>query len=242
MQGNLIFPCGYTGGAKDRISAPCTFESNDVSLSSATGIAQVEKDKEFQLEQEALCLHLGNMLSDEAMDHVKKMCGPGYTLEGGKPVPIEPETEGSSKANGPGYFYQPHALTAGTGVEGFFGDDAKVPADDVAYLCKVLAAARTHALPPQRSVHARHSNAFAPGSPPALCGLKLALAIQVVEDDQAEIKTACIDYFLQFFKAMDEDGKGVLVGDAFKTVIGKLEEDMPMEAKEVRALAASACA
>ena len=28
-------------------------------------------------------------------------------------------------------------------------------------------------------------------------------------------------------------GKGVLVGDAFKTVIGKLEEDMPMEAKEV---------
>jgi hypothetical protein len=66
------------------------------------------------------------------------------------------------------------------------------------------------------------------------CSLpKLALAIQVVEDDQAEIKTACIDYFLQFFKAMDEDGKGVLVGDAFKTVIGKLEEDMPMEAKEV---------
>ena len=31
---------------------------------------------------------------------------------------------------------------------------------------------------------------------------------------------------------MDEEGKGVLVGDAFKTVIGKLEEDMPMEAKE----------
>lgn len=27
-------------------------------------------------------------------------------------------------------------------------------------------------------------------------------------------------------------GKGVLVGDAFKTVIGKLEEDMPMEAKD----------
>ena len=72
--------------------------------------------------------------------------------------------------------------------------------------------------------------------------LGLGLAIQVVEDDQAEIKTAYIDYFLQFFKAMDEDGKGVLVGDAFKTVIGKLEEDMPMEAKEVRALAASACA
>ena len=86
------------------------------------------------------------MLSDEAMDHVKKMCAPGYTLEGGKPVPIEPETEGSSKAKGPGYFYQPHALTAGTGVEGFFGDDAKIPADEVAYLCKVLAAVHTHAI------------------------------------------------------------------------------------------------
>jgi hypothetical protein len=58
--------------------------------------------------------------------------------------------------------------------------------------------------------------------------------MQNVEDEQPEIKSACIDYFLQFFKAMDEDGKGVLVGDAFKTVIGKLEEDMPMEAKEVR--------
>ena len=57
--------------------------------------------------------------------------------------------------------------------------------------------------------------------------------MQSVEDDQAEIKTACIQYFLQFFKAMDEENKGVLVGDAFKTVIGKLEEDMPMEAKEV---------
>ena len=55
---------------------------------------------------------------------------------------------------------------------------------------------------------------------------------QTVEDDQGEIKAACVSYFLQFFKAMDEDGKGVLVGDAFKTVIGKLEEDMPMEAKE----------
>ena len=40
---------------------------------------------------------------------------------------------------------------------------------------------------------------------------------------------------------MDEDGKGVLVGDAFKTVIGKLEEDMPMEAKEVKSRAYQAC-
>ena len=55
---------------------------------------------------------------------------------------------------------------------------------------------------------------------------------QAVEDDQAEIKKACFQYFFQYFKAMDEEGKGVLVGDAFKTDIGKLEEDMPMEAKE----------
>ena len=55
---------------------------------------------------------------------------------------------------------------------------------------------------------------------------------QAVEDDQGEIKKACYQYFLQYFKAMDEEGKGVIVADAFKTAIGKLEEDMPMEAKE----------
>ena len=139
-QGNIIYPCGYTGGAKERVSAPCTFEESEVSLSSATGIAQIEKDKEFQLEKEELCLQLGNMLSDEAMDHVKKMCGPGYTLENGKPVPIEPEEEGSSTAKGPGFFIQPNALTPGTGVEGYFGDNAKLPEDDVAYICKVRVA------------------------------------------------------------------------------------------------------
>ena len=138
LQGNIIYPCGYTGGAKDRKSAPCSFEENEVSLSSATGIAQVEKDKEFQTENADLCLHLSTMLSDEAMDHVKKMCGPGYTLEGGKPVPIEPDAEGSSLSKGPGFFIQPHSLTPGTGVEGFFGDGAKLPEDDVAYLCKVM--------------------------------------------------------------------------------------------------------
>ena len=58
----------------------------------------------------------------------------------------------------------------------------------------------------------------------------VAFLCKAVEDDQAEIKKACINYFLAFFKAVDEEGKGVLVGDAFKTVIGKLEEDMPMEA------------
>lgn len=193
-QGNVIYPCGYTGGAKERIAALCSFEERDVSLSSNQGIAQIEKDKEYQLENPDKCMHLGNILSDEAMDHVKRMCGPGYTIDpaaaGGKPVPIEPESEGSNISKGPGFFIQPHALTPGTGVEGFFGSDAKLCEDDLAYICKN------------------------------------------VEDDQGEIKSACINYFMQFFKAMDEDGKGVLVGDAFKTVIGKLEEDMPMEAKE----------
>lgn len=60
----------------------------------------------------------------------------------------------------------------------------------------------------------------------------VAFLCKAVEDDQAEIKKACVNYFCSFFKSMDEDGKGVLVGDAFKTVIGKLEEDMPMEAKD----------
>ena len=247
-QGNIIYPCGYMGGAKDRVSAVCTFEEHEVSLSSATGIAQIEKDKEFQLEQEQLCLQLGNMLSDEAMDHVKKMCGPGYTLENGKPVPIEPEEEGSTTAKGPGFFIQPNSLTPGTGVEGYFGDNAKLPEDDVAYICKVgvaicsrtIDAAHPPAAYPALSACAsfpfvlplRTPQGFRPSGGPDM----RVPPLQFVEDDQAEIKSACIQYFLQFFKAMDEDGKGVLVGDAFKTVIGKLEEDMPMEAKEVWAL------
>jgi hypothetical protein len=33
-QGNTIFPCGYRGGAKDRMSAPVEFEEHSVSLSS----------------------------------------------------------------------------------------------------------------------------------------------------------------------------------------------------------------
>eukprot|EP00960_Hanusia_phi_P032298 749795-Hanusia_phi.AAC.5 len=79
------------------------------------------------------------------------MCGPGYELdEKGIPQPIEPESEGSSNAKGPGYFIQPYTLSAGSG----------------------------------------------------------------------------------YFRAMDEEGTGVLVGDAFKTVIGRLEEEMPMEPKE----------
>jgi hypothetical protein len=189
FQGAIIYPCGYPGGAKSRKSAPASFEEHEVSLSSQTGIAQIEMDKELQLTDESRCLDLSNILSEEAMDHVKKMCGPGYTMEGPKAIPIEPESEGSTIAKGPGYFIQPHTLPPGTGVEGFFGDGAKLAEDDVAYLCK-------------------H-----------------------VEDDQGEIKSACLNYFLQFFKAMDEDGKGVLVADAFKTVLGKLEEDMPMAAK-----------
>jgi hypothetical protein len=138
LQGNLIYPCGYTGGAKDRQSAPASFEANEVSLSSQIGITQIEKDKEFQMENADKCMNLSNLLSDEAMDHVKKMCGPGYILDGGKPVPIEPEAEGSSQAKGPGFFIQPNSLTPGTGVEGFFGDNAKLCEDDLAYICKVI--------------------------------------------------------------------------------------------------------
>jgi len=38
--------------------------------------------------------------------------------------------------------------------------------------------------------------------------LTRAYVYQYVEDDQAEIRSACVNYFLQFFKAMDEDAKG----------------------------------
>ena len=172
------------------------------------------------------------MLSEEAMDHVKKMCGelasiqriyllsihklcsgPGYTIDKlGVPQPIEPEFEGSSMAKGPGYFYQPHALVPGTSTDTMLGDEqSKLTEDELAFVCKV-------------SQHV-HSMLFAALTENLMCE-------QAVEDDQAEIKKACFQYFFQYFKAMDEEGKGVLVGDAFKTVIGKLEEDMPMEAKE----------
>ena len=138
VQGNIIYPCGYTGGSKERVSAAAIFEESEVSLSSAHGIDQIVKDKELQAEDVARCLVLSEVLSDEAMDHVKKMCGPGYTLdENGKQQPIEPESEGSATAKGPGFFVQPNALTPGTGVEGFFGD-GKLCEDDVAYICKVL--------------------------------------------------------------------------------------------------------
>lgn len=33
-QGNTIYPCGYRGGAKDRMSAPAEFEESTVSLQS----------------------------------------------------------------------------------------------------------------------------------------------------------------------------------------------------------------
>ena len=48
-QGNVIYPCGYKGGAKDRTLADAIFEENEVSLSSVLGIAQVEKDNELQV-------------------------------------------------------------------------------------------------------------------------------------------------------------------------------------------------
>ena len=59
LQGNIIYPCGYTGGAKDRVSAVASFESASVSLSSADGIAQIERDKEFQAENDDKCLQVG---------------------------------------------------------------------------------------------------------------------------------------------------------------------------------------
>ena len=134
-----MYPCGYGGGAKSRASAACSVEEPEVSLSSQTGIHQLEKDKEHQLENPASTLNLGEMLSDEAMDHVKRMCGPGYQMDAttGKIAPIEPESEGSTVAKGPGFFVQPNTLTPGSGVEGFFGSDARLAEDDVAYLCKV---------------------------------------------------------------------------------------------------------
>jgi len=191
-QGNTIFPCGYRGGAKERMSAPVEFEEHSVSLSSQLGIGQCEKDKELQGQDPAKTLALNTMLSEEAMDHVKKMCGPGYELDkAGVPVPIEPEAEGSNIAKGPGFFYQPNALAAGMGTEGFLGDEAAVlTEDDLAVVCKLT------------------------------------------EDDQKEVKNACYQYMITYFKAMDEEGKGVLVADAFKTAIGNLEEAMPMEAKD----------
>uniref|UniRef100_A0A7S0Z0U5 Uncharacterized protein n=1 Tax=Hemiselmis tepida TaxID=464990 RepID=A0A7S0Z0U5_9CRYP len=191
-QGNTIFPCGYRGGAKQRMSAPIEFEEASVSLSSQVGIGQVEKDKAAQAADPLMCMSMNTILSEEAMDNVKKMCGPGYEVDkAGIVTPIEPEAEGSHISKGPGYFYQPHALAAGMGTEGFLGDDAaQLTQDDLAVVCKL------------------------------------------VEDDQKEIKAACFQYLLQYFKGMDEEGKGVLVGDAFKTAIGKLEEEMPMEAKD----------
>jgi hypothetical protein len=48
-QGNTIYPCGYRGGAKSRISTDAVFEEGEVSLSSALGIAQINKEREFQV-------------------------------------------------------------------------------------------------------------------------------------------------------------------------------------------------
>ena len=48
-QGNTIYPCGYVGGAKVRVSAEPSFEPSQVSLSSSEGITQIEKDREAQV-------------------------------------------------------------------------------------------------------------------------------------------------------------------------------------------------
>eukprot|EP00960_Hanusia_phi_P030537 748689-Hanusia_phi.AAC.1 len=42
---------------------------------------------------------------------------------------------------------------------------------------------------------------------------------QAMEDDQADIYRACYSHFLEYFKKVDEEGKGMLIGDTFKTVL-----------------------
>jgi len=139
-QGNIIYPCGYRGGARHRMSAPVEFEEASVSLSSQLGIAQVERDKALQASDPLICMSMNTILSEEAMDNVKKLCGPGYEVDkAGTVTPIEPEAEGSAVNKGPGYFYQPHALAAGMGTEGFLGDDAaQLTQDDLAVVCKLV--------------------------------------------------------------------------------------------------------
>lgn len=74
------------------------------------------------------------------MCHLVLLSGPGYTIDKlGVPQPIEPESEGSSIAKGPGYFYQPYALIPGTSTEPMFGDEqAKLTEDEFAFICKVI--------------------------------------------------------------------------------------------------------
>jgi len=48
-QGNTIYPCGYRGGAKVRLSMEPGFEEAEVSLSSQAGIDQIGKEREKQV-------------------------------------------------------------------------------------------------------------------------------------------------------------------------------------------------
>jgi hypothetical protein len=156
--------------------------------------------------------------------------------------PLEPDAEGSSTNKGPGFFYQPFALAPGMGTDGFLGDDtAALTEDDVAYVCKVCRSSghqivQRHAYralicfscPPPERERERES-----------CITLTQRFSQQVEDDQKEIKNACFQYLIGFFKSMDEDGKGVIVGDAFKTAIGKLEEEVNTPVHGMPLIAAS---
>ena len=70
------------------------------------------------------------------------LSGPGYAIDKlGVPQPIDPESEGSSVAKGPGYFYQPYALVPGTSTDAMLGDEqSKLTEDELAFVCKVTRA------------------------------------------------------------------------------------------------------
>lgn len=180
------------------------------------------------MEDPAKCLIPATILSDEALDHVKRMCGPGYALDGnGNPQPIEPETEARALSPTPEAPAALHSCGAQIGAK-----RRQAAIDNRCWQGSTMAKGpgffiQPHTLPPGTGVEGYFGDDSA-----TLPEDDVAFLCKAVEDDQAEIKKACINYFLAFFKAVDEEGKGVLVGDAFKTVIGKLEEDMPMEAKE----------
>ena len=69
---------------------------------------------------------------------------------------------------------------------------------------------------------------------------------KVMEDDQADIYKDVYRHFLEYFKRIDEEGQGKLLGDTFKSVLTELEESHGMSFMTDRAAAliktAEACA
>jgi len=75
---------------------------------------------------------------------------------------------------------------------------------------------------------------------------EFAEILKVMEDEQATIYKDCYAHFLGYFQRADEDGKGSLLGDTFKTVLADMEGEygtsfMTERAVELIATAA-ACA